>query len=137
MLLQHTNLLRASKILKFHHNSLLYKSTALSNGYLEWPRKFTQLLKLPLAKVRKNNVSVIGYFDGITVALSEKLYGRKVSTIITKLHSLGFIIHPEESPLIPTKKLECLVYIFISTTKTPCLTDTKKQGIIEICKKTW
>ena len=34
----------SQKLLKFQHDGVLYKNTALPNGYTEGPRKFTKTL---------------------------------------------------------------------------------------------
>ena len=46
------------KYLKFEHRNKLYKYTVLPNGYTEGPRKFTKAMKPPLAKLRKEGVSL-------------------------------------------------------------------------------
>ena len=38
---------------KFQYQIFLFKFTALTNGYTEWPGKFTKLMKPPLAFIRK------------------------------------------------------------------------------------
>ena len=41
------------KLLRFLHKGVLYQFRALPNGYTEGPRKFTKLMKAPLAQLRK------------------------------------------------------------------------------------
>ena len=44
--------LEDQKLLKFKFDNVLYQFTSLPNGYSEGPRKFTKLLKTPLAALR-------------------------------------------------------------------------------------
>ena len=53
------------KLLKFHFENVLYKFTALSNGHTTRPRKFTKLLKPPLATIRQIGVTLASYIDDI------------------------------------------------------------------------
>ena len=113
------------KRIKFLHKEILYKFTALPNGYTEGPRKFTKVLKPPLAKCRQNKVSVAGYFDDlITMAQDQKSCIKNMKEIIRKLFSLGLVIHPEKSLFTPTRELEFLGFKINSITLTVCLTES-------------
>ena len=86
------------KLLKFLHKNVLYKFTALPNGYTEGPRKFTKALKPPLSNIRKQGVIVAGCFDNlITLAITNGVCIQNISKIISSLDSPGFVIHPEKS----------------------------------------
>ena len=53
-------------LLKFQYQNSLFKFAALPNGYTEGPRKFTKLMKPPLAFLRKiEKILVAGYFDDL------------------------------------------------------------------------
>ena len=41
------------KLLKFEQNDIMYKFLVSPNGYTEGPRKFTKVMKPPLALLRK------------------------------------------------------------------------------------
>ena len=122
------------KFLKFLHKNVLYKFTALPNGYTEGPRKFTKALKPPLSNIRKQGVIVAGYFDGlITLAITNGVCIQNISKITSSLDSLGFVIHPEKSTFLPFQEIEFLGFLINSVTMTVFLTHTKKEAIKEMC----
>ena len=49
--------------------------------------------------------------------------------------SLGFIIHPEKSVVIPAQVLEFLVFTFSSVLLTVTLTEKKVDKILQLCQK--
>lgn len=68
----------------------------LPNGYTEGPRKFTKLMKQPLAKLRNEKVSIADYIDDcITMTKSFDQCLLNIDRIVTLLDELGFVIHPE------------------------------------------
>lgn len=122
------------KFLKFLHKSVLYKFTALPNGYTEGPRKFTKALKPPLSNIRKQGVTVAGYFDDLmTLAITEGICIQNISKIISVFDSLGFVIHPEKSTFLPSQQIEFLGFVINSVTMTVSLTVSKKEAIKEMC----
>ena len=85
------------KLLQFLHKNILYKFTALPNGYTEGPKKFTKTFKPPLSNIRKKGVIVAGYFDDlITLAITNGVCIQNISKIISSLDSLGIVIRPEK-----------------------------------------
>ena len=60
------------KLLKFVSNGKLLKFTVLPNGYTGGPRKFTKLMKPPLATLRMDGATLAAYIDDIFN--SEKSY---------------------------------------------------------------
>ena len=122
------------KLLKFLHKNVLYKITALPNGYTEGPRKFTKALKQPLSNIRKQGVIVAGYFDDlITLAITNGVCIQNISKIISSLDSLGFVIHPEKLTFLPSQEIEFLGFLINSVTMTVSLTHTEKEAIKEMC----
>ena len=51
------------KFLKFSLQGKLYKFTYLPNELCSGPRKFTKLLKLPLAELKLDYVKIAAYID--------------------------------------------------------------------------
>ena len=49
------------RYLKFEYNGNLYKFTCLPNGLSSGPRKFTKLLKPPMAALRKRKRIAVSY----------------------------------------------------------------------------
>ena len=90
------------KLLKFKFEGKLYKFSALPNGYTEGPRKFTKLLKPPLATLRVQwRILVANYIDDlITMNMTLESCMDNISKIIEILMSLGFVIHPSKSEFI-------------------------------------
>ena len=124
-------------LLKFQYQTSLFKFTALPNGYIEGPRKFTKLMKLPLAffrKIEKNLVA--GYFDDlITMNSTHSSCCDNISKIILFLSKLGFVIHPEKSTFNPCQEIEYLGFVINSINMTVSLTPAKKQKILPLCVK--
>ena len=124
------------KLLKFQYKGTLYKFTALPNGYTEGPRKFTKALKPPLATLRKNNVTIAGYFDDmITVSSTMEKSVCDITQTISLFDSLGFVIHPVKSIFLPSQTMEFLGFIIDSNNMTVSMTTGKKQNIIDHCNK--
>ena len=56
------------KYLKMKNNNKLFKYSVLPNGYTEEPRKFTKVMKPPLATLRKEKISIADYIDDLIKA---------------------------------------------------------------------
>ena len=62
------------KMLKFTFEGALYQFTSLPDGYTEGPRKFTKILKPPLASLRMEwNILVAAYIDDDLITMSMTL----------------------------------------------------------------
>jgi len=61
------------RLLKFKHRDRIYKFHALPNGYTAGPRKYTKVMKPPLALLRKQyNILIADYIDDlITMAMNK------------------------------------------------------------------
>ena len=121
------------KLLKFKFEGKLYKFLALPNGYTEGPRKFTKLLKPPLATLRVQwRILVASYIDDlITMNMALESCMDNISKLIEILMSLGFVIHPSKSEFIPSKTIEYLRYD--TEDMTIKLTYAKKMVIFNMC----
>ena len=123
------------KYLKFQWKNNCYKYTCFANGLSPCPRMFTKLLKPVYSILRQKGHELIGYLDdqyiqGDTV---ESCFC-SVKACIELLRSLGFVIHPEKSALLPSQKLEFLGFILDSVSMTVSLTEVKKIKIKEECQ---
>ena len=117
-------------LLKFSLYGKLYKFLALPNGYAEGPRKFTKLLKPPLAVLRSSGICVAAYIDDlITMNNSFNACLNNVFSIVNMIDSIGFTLNVHKSKLIPSQKIEFLGMIIDSTTMTVSLTQDKKLNI--------
>jgi len=122
------------KYLKFIYSGVLYQFTCLPNGLCSGPRKFTKLLKPPLAELRIKDVVVSGYIDDL-ITLGQSFYEcfNNIKLIVPFLQSLGFVIHPEKSLFYPVQEIEYLGVIINSVSMTVKLTDKKKEKILALC----
>ena len=123
------------KLLKFVFNGKLYKFTVLPNGYTGGPRKFTKLMKPPLATLRIDGATLAAYIDDIFNA--EKSYQAcrwSVKKFVDMLQSLGFVIHPTKSCFDPANIIEFLGFIINSILMTVSVTTEKKKKLVKLCK---
>ena len=123
------------KYLKFEHNGQLFKFIALPNGYTEGPRKFSKVMKPPLASLRKDGVTSADYIDDLMIL--DRDPEQCLSNVIKTakcLDKLGFIIHPEKSVFIPSTKIEFLGHIIDTLSMTVSLTKTKEDAIKSLCE---
>ena len=126
----------SQKFLKFCYKNQLYKFTAFPNGLSTCPRKFTKLLKPPLAWLRINGHIVIAYIDDLY--LQGKSFEECMHTIIQTLkilESLGFVIHPDKSNFIPCQKLLFLGFVINSKTMTVTLTHEKIMNLKDLIQQ--
>ena len=124
------------KYLKFMFDGQLYAFTCLPNGLCSGPRKFTKLLKAPLATLRGAGHILGGYIDDIfNMGLTYDECMRNVIDTVNLLDSLGFTIHPEKSKFIPSLVLIFLGFVINSVKMKVCLTDVRKVAIKEACIK--
>ena len=120
------------KFLKFKFENCLYKFTALPNGLSSGPRKFTKLLKPPLASLRKQGHTIATYIDDlINIAITYNDCVRNVIDTIILFNKLRFVIHPKKSHMLPSNKITFLGLDIDSVTMTLQLTKEKKDKILE------
>ena len=102
------------KNLKFLLNSRLLQLVDLPNGLSPGSRKFTKLTKPPLALFRIQEHTVAIYIDDI-ISVDDTFESclLTVTKTITLLQNLWFLIHPEKSKFIPSKKLNILALLLI------------------------
>ena len=107
---------------KFQYQTFLFKFTASTNGYTEWPGKFTKLMKPPLAFLRKiETILVAGYFDSLINMNSTHIScSDNISKITLLLSKLGFVIHAtsaqcgkkdDSKVLVPAGKVFILFWV--------------------------
>ena len=122
------------RYLKFEYNGNLYKFTCLPNGLSSGPRKFTKLLKPPMAALRKRKQIVSAYIDDlITIAKTFSLCFDNVKDLVGTIDSLGFVVHPDKSEFIPSQVIEYLGFVIDSRSMTVSLTSSKKKKVKDMC----
>ena len=122
------------KFLKFMHEGTLYSFQALPNGLSSGPRKFTKLLKPPLAALREQNINIVAYIDDLIILDTSYEKCLKKTQICAQLFdSLGFVIHPDKSNFTPSNVIEYLGFVIDSNNMVIRLTDKKKLKTKENC----
>ena len=124
------------KYLRFIWKNVLYQFTCLPNGLSSCPRKFTKLLKPPLAELHKKGHVSSSYIDDLYI--QGRTYDLCVSNVIDTFiqllfDSLGFTIHPDKSVFIPSQRLVLLGFIIDSVAMTITLTPEKALKVKEAC----
>ena len=123
------------KYLKFSWKGHLYQFTCLPNGLSCGPRKFTKLLKPALSDLHLRGHISSGYIDDLY--LQGKTYEDCVHNVIdtvTKVDSLGLIVHPDKSVFIPSQQLVILGFVLNSVTMTVTLTREKALTLQTACQ---
>ncbi|XP_028415485.1 uncharacterized protein LOC114538507 [Dendronephthya gigantea] len=118
------------KYLKFFYRNKLYKYLALPNGLATCPRKFTKLMKPPLAQLRERHHIISGYIDDFY--LQGHTYARCANNILDTVETfdrLGLVIHPEKSVTSPSQEVIILGFVINSITMTIRVTIEKKEKI--------
>ena len=123
------------KFLKFYWRGKLYQYTCLPNGLACAPRVFTKLLKPVYSTLRSQGHLSVGYIDdsylqGNTIQNCQN----NIQKTVNVFTSLGFIVHPEKSVLIPTRKLKFLGFILDSERMIVSLTPERVGAIKEAAK---
>jgi hypothetical protein len=124
------------KFLKFCYGNTLFKFTVFPNGLSTCPRKFTKLLKPPLAWLRINGHIIIAYIDDLY--LQGKSFAECMHTIVQTmklLEHLGFVVHPDKSVFIPSQSLTFLGFTINSKTMTITLTKEKIEKLKDLIKE--
>ena len=122
------------KYFKFILKGQYWQYKALPNGLSSAPRLFTKLLKPFLATLREQGHTIVCYLDdtliiGDTVEQTEKA----VKAVTQGLESLGFLIHPEKSVLVPSKEIHFLGFVLNTEYMTLRLPQEKMQEIKHLC----
>lgn len=122
------------KYLRFLWNDKLYQYTCMPNGLSCAPRKFTKLLKPPLAKLHCMGHVVLGCIDDFY--LQGNSYYECLNNVIDTcniLDSLGFYIHLEKSAFQPSQQLVFLGFNNNSVTMSITLTEEKASKLESLC----
>ena len=122
------------KYLKILFRVKLYQFTYLPNDLCSSPRKFTKLLKAPLAYLNKRLINIAAYIDDLfTCSPSYVKCKQNIKCSIILLELLRFTIHPGKSLFVPTRCIEYLSFVLNSQSMTIFLSDVKKGKIKSTC----
>ena len=110
--------------------------TAFPNGLVCCPRLFTKLLKPVMAHLHMLGfVSTIFIDDTLLMGDSEKECVQNVKSSLALFKSLGFVVHPIKSVLIPSHKTIYLGFEIDSQSLTVVPTLERKQRILSTACK--
>ena len=116
-----------TKFLKFIWKNQLCKFLVLPNSLCCSPRKFTKLMKAPIAILRLDGHIIAIYVDDlINVGLTFDECVENLIASIKLLNSLGFIIYPDKSISLPKQEITFLGFNINSQEMEITLTETKK-----------
>ena len=119
---------RFQKYLKCRLENILYQFVCFPNGLAPCPRKFTKIMKVPLATLRSLGHIVSGYIDDFfTCAAQYKKCEQSAMQMKCLFSRLGLVIHPDKSILTPTQEIEFLGFMINSKEMTVELTKKKNQ----------
>ena len=97
------------KLIGFLWSGNLYEYLCRCFGLRPAPKLFTKILKVPMALLRRLNITVIIYLDDmIMMASSVESLLTAGDTVIYLLQHLGFVINLKKSVLVPTQRREFL-----------------------------
>ena len=128
--------IKYQKFLKFYWRGNLYQYTCLPNGLACAPRLFTKLLKPVYSTLSSQGHLSVGYIDdsylqGNTIQNCQN----NIQKTVNLFTSLGFLVHPEKSVLVPTQKLTFLGFILDSEHMIISLTPERARAIKEAAKR--
>ena len=124
------------KYLKFAWEGSLYAFSYFPNGLASCPRKFRKLLKPVYAVLRKLGHISSPYIDDSYLQGDDYVNClENVIDTVRLLVTLGFVIHPDKSVLIPTQRLIFKGLILDSTLIRVYVTPEKVTKVIEMCSK--
>ena len=100
------------------------------------PRLFTKLLKPVYSTLRSQGHLSVGYIDdsylqGNTIQNCQN----NIQKTVNLFTSLGFLVHPEKSVLVPTQKLTVLGFILDSEHMIISLTPERARAIKDAAKR--
>ena len=124
------------KYLKFMWKGVLYKYTCLPNGLGSAPRIFTKVMKVVFSELRAQGYESVSYIDDCWLQGKDFTSCQEnVFKTVQLLQSLGFIIHPTKSTLMPSQSITFLGFIRNSVDMTVKLCDEKALHIKSLVQK--
>jgi hypothetical protein len=124
------------KFLRFIWRDELYEFTCLPNGLACAPRQFTKTLKPVLATLHKMGHISVAHIDDCYLQSQtyEQCVGNVIDTILL-LDSLGWVVHPLKSILIPAQEIITLGFVINSVSMTIRLTVEKASDLKKSCER--
>ena len=126
---------QSRKFRRFRWQGTLMEFLVLPFGLGPGPRKFTKLVKVPIAILRRLNIRVVIYLDDMLLigsSMKEIITARDSTLFI--LQSLGFTINLSKSSLTPSRSCEFLGMLIQSINMTISLLQEKAFKIHCLCR---
>ena len=121
------------KLVSFKWKEQIYQFTCLPNGLSCAPRKFTKILKPVLGHLHTKGHIFVAHLDDLY--LQARTYEDCIRNVIdttSLLETLGFIVHPMKSVLVPTQEIVVLGFVINSLTFTVMLTKEKAVNLKKV-----
>ena len=123
------------KFLRFLWNGQLYQFSCLPNGLTSAPRWFTKLMKPIFSELRRQGFVSVYYLDDTwLMGRTESECLNNVRATADILQKAGFIINIVKSNFQPLQKVSFLGFILDSVNMTVCLSNEKRNKIMEYCQ---
>ncbi|ODM87335.1 putative enzymatic polyprotein [Orchesella cincta] len=124
------------KYLRFEWNSNRYEFHCLPFGLCTAPRIFTKIMRPVMSHLRALGLVSVIYIDDVWVmGITYEECTRNVSTTISTLEELGFILNYKKSQLTPAQRVKFLGFYLNSDSMTIELPEMKQKGIHDKCQQ--
>lgn len=123
------------RFLMFEWEGHYYQYTCLPNGLACAPRMFTKILKPIYAHLHSVRHVSMGHIDDyFLVGYTHSACQQNIQDTVDKFDSLGFVIHPDKSVLVPTHELVFLGFLFNTLSMTIRLPPSKAGHVKSACE---
>ena len=124
------------KFLRFSWNGRIFEFRCMAFGLAPAPRVFTKLMKVVVALLRKKGIRLVIYLDDLLFFSKTRKGGLSdLSTAISLLKSLGFVINWKKSVATPTQIIEYLGIVVNSMEMSFALPEKRIILVQDMCKK--
>jgi hypothetical protein len=122
-------------LLRFHWKRRWGEFVGVPFGICWAPREFTKLMKVPIAYLRLQGVSVIIYLDDILIiARSQDTCKHSLDMTIRLLEELGFEINYEKSLLTPVQEIEWIGFVIDSVRMVISVPQQKLSAVCSLAE---
>ena len=121
------------KYLKFEWQGSYFHYTCLPNGLACAPRLFTKILK-PVHLRSLGNICMGHIDDSFLLGYNYTACATNIQDTVDTFFSLGFVVHPQKSVLIPTQEMEFLGFLLNSINMTIRLPPVKAERVRLACQ---
>ena len=124
------------KFLRFSWNGRIFEFRCMAFGLAPAPRVFTKFMKVVVASLRKKGIRLVIYLDDLLFFSKTRKGGLSdLSTAISLLKSLGFVINWKKSVATPTQIIEYLGIVVNSMEMSFALPEKRIILVQDMCKK--